>query len=159
MDKSEVVDRAGNRWVVRRRWTPRWTRVDVGKRFRKFHRRGTEAPKQRSSRWWDFIDIPVDFDGIVVVLAIVALVLLLWFAVIPLLLIVVDVLVVVVVFLAGLLARLFLRRPWTIVATRIDGVEITRQAIGWRASRDAITTLRHEIELGLVSPVPSFEPP
>jgi hypothetical protein len=159
MGMTEVVDRAGNRWVVGRRWTPRWTRVDVGKRFRKFHRRENKAPKERGNRWWDFLDIPVDFDGIVVVLAIVAIFLLLWFAVIPLLLILFDVLIVIVLFLVGILARVFLRRPWIIVATRDDGAEIQREVVGWRASRDEITALRHEIELGIAEAVPRTEPP
>src|SRR5688572_14189599 len=154
MGKTEVVDRAGNRWVVRRRWTPRWTRVDVGKRFRKFHRRERSRPKDRPSHWWDFLDVPGDFDGIVVVLAIVAILLLLWFAVIPLLLIVIDVILVVVLFMVGLLARVFLRRPWIIVATRDDGAEIQREVVGWRASREAITSLRHEVELGIAEAVP-----
>jgi hypothetical protein len=159
MSESEVVDPAGNRWVVRRRWTPRWTRVDVGKRFRKFHRRERSRPKDGPSRWWDFLDIPVDFDGIVVVLAIVAILLLLWFAVIPLLLIVIDVILVVLLFIVGLLARVFLRRPWIIVATRDDGAEVQREVVGWRASRDEIAALRHEIELGIAEAVRGVEPP
>jgi hypothetical protein len=104
MRESAVFDRVGNRWVVRRRWTPRWTRVDVGKRFRRARRRNSAQP-DRSRPWWDVIDIP--FDAV----------------------------------------------------DDVRGAEIQREVVGWRASRDAITTLRHEIELGLVSPVPSFEPP
>jgi cobalamin biosynthesis protein CobD/CbiB len=161
MSESEVVDPAGNRWVVRRRWTPRWARVDVGKRFRKFHRRGTKAPKQRRKRWWDNIDgdIPLDFDGIVVVLALIVALLILWFAVIPLLLVLFDVLIVIVLFLVGLATRVLLRRPWTVVATRHDGAEIQREVVGWRASRDEIAALRHEIERGFAEAVPGAEPP
>ena len=161
MSESEVVDPAGNRWVVRRHWTPRWAKVDVGKRFRKVRRRRTKAPKQRRKRWWHNIDgdIPLDFDGIVVVLAIIVALLLLWFLVIPLLLILFDVLIVIVLFLVGLTARVLLRRPWTVVATRHDGEEIQREVVGWRASRDAITTLRHEIEVGFAEPVAGVDPP
>jgi hypothetical protein len=161
MAGQEVFDRTGTRWVVGRRWTPRWTRIDVGKRFRKMHRRGAKAPKQRRKRWWDNIDIdlPLDFDGIVVVVAIVAILLLLWFAVIPLLLILFDVLIVIALFSVGLTSRVLLRRPWTVVATRIDGVEITREVVGWSASRDEIAALRHEIEVGFAEAVPGGEPP
>jgi hypothetical protein len=153
--KSEVVDPSGNRWVIRRRWTPRWTRVDAGKRFRQFHRRGRAESKKEPSHWWDFADIPGDLDAVVVVLAIVAILLLLWFAVFPLLLIVIDAILVGVLFFAGLLARVFLRRPWTVVATRNDGIEIEREIVGWRASRDEIATLRQEIELGAAGDGPS----
>ena len=159
MSDSEVVDPAGNRWVVRRHWTPRWARVDVGKRFRKVRWRRTKAPKQRRKRWWDNIDIPLDFDAIVVVLAIIVALLLLWFLVIPLLLVLFDVLIVIVLFLAGLTTRVLFRRPWLIVATRHDGAEIQREVVGWRASRDAITTLRQEIEVGFAEPVAGVDPP
>jgi hypothetical protein len=47
------------------------------------------------------------------------------------------------------------RRPWTVVATRIDGIEIEREIVGWRASRDEIATLRQEIELGAAGGGPS----
>jgi hypothetical protein len=72
-----------------------------------------------------------------------------------LLLIVIDAILVGVLFFAGLLARVFLRRPWTVVATRIDGIEIEREIVGWRASRDEIATLRQEIELGAAGDGPS----
>jgi fatty acid desaturase len=161
MSESEVVDPAGNRWVVRRHWTPRWAKVDVGKRFRKVRRRRTKAPKQRRKRWWHNIDgdIPLDFDGIVVVLAIIVALLMLWFLVIPLLLILFDVLIVIVLFVVGLTTRVLFRRPWIIVATRDDGAEVQREVVGWRASCDEIAALRHEIELGIAEAVPRVEPP
>jgi hypothetical protein len=105
------------------------------------------------------IGIPLDFDGIVVVLAIIIVLLILWFAVIPLLLILFDILIVVVLFVVGLPARVFFRRPWIIVATRNDGAEIQREVVGWRASRDEMTALRHEIELGSPEAVTRVEQP
>jgi hypothetical protein len=79
--------------------------------------------------------------------------------VIPLLLIVIDVILVVLLFIVGLLARVFLRRPWIIVATRDDGAEVQREVVGWRTSRDEIAALRHEIELGIAEAVRGVEPP
>ncbi|MEO5837411.1 MAG: hypothetical protein ABIQ73_05725, partial [Acidimicrobiales bacterium] len=87
----------------------------------------------------------------------VAFLLLLWFAVIPLLLIVFDALVVVVVFFASLVARVLLRRPWIVVATSIDGTEISREVVGWRASRAEIAALRQEIELGVADGFPRVD--
>lgn len=70
-----------------------------------------------------------------------------------------DVLIVIVLFLVGVTTRELLRRPWTIVATRHDGAEIQREVVGWRASRDQIAALQHEIERGFAEAVPGFEPP
>jgi len=138
--------------------------VDVGKRFRQFHRRGSGSRKERRQRtegkerkvsWSDFLEFPVDDLGLLaIVLAVIAAALLLWFAVIPLLLILFDILVVLVLFIAGITARVLLRRPWTVVATRIDGVEIEREVVGWRASRDEMATMRKQLEQGLISPAP-----
>jgi len=138
--------------------------VDVGTRFRQFHRRGSGSRKERRQRtegkerkvsWSDFLEFPVDDLGLLaIVLAVIAAALLLWFAVIPLLLILFDILVVLVLFIAGITARVLLRRPWTVVATRIDGVEIEREVVGWRASRDEMATMRRQLEQGLISPAP-----
>jgi hypothetical protein len=157
--EGEVFDREGTRWTIRRRWTPRWTRVDVGKRFRQFHRRRSGSGKSDDRRrWWEWLDFPVgdDFGLLVIIGAVIAAVLLLWFAVIPLLLVLVDVLVVVVVFVVGVSARVLLRRPWTVVATRIDGVEIEREVVGWRDSRDEMVALRAQIERGEISPISPY---
>ena len=143
--------------------------MDVGKRFRQFHRRGSGSRKERRQRtegkerkvsWSDFLEFPVDDLGLLaIVLAVIAAALLLWFAVIPLLLILFDILVVLVLFIAGITARVLLRRPWTVVATRIDGVEIEREVVGWRASRDEMATMRKQLEQGLISPAPPHAGP
>jgi len=143
--------------------------VDVGTRFRQFHRRGSGSRKERRQRtegkerkvsWSDFLEFPVDDLGLLaIVLAVIAAALLLWFAVIPLLLILFDILVVLVLFIAGITARVLLRRPWTVVATRIDGVEIEREVVGWRASRDEMATMRKQLEQGLISPAPPHAGP
>jgi hypothetical protein len=147
MRNTEVVDPQGFRWVVRRRWTPRWTRVDVGRRFQRVRRR-RRSDDGGASRWWDFVDVPDDFDVFVVIVAVILALLLLWFAVIPLLLVLFDVLVVFVLFVVGVAARVLLRRPWTIVATRDDGTEIEREVVGWRASRAQIESMRRALESG-----------
>jgi hypothetical protein len=79
--------------------------------------------------------------------------------VIPLLLILFDILVVVVLFVAGVATRVLLRRPWTVVATRADFVEIEREVVGWRASREAMATMRTQVEQGLISPAPPHAGP
>ena len=58
------------------------------------------------------------------------------------------VLVVFVLFVVGVAARVLLRRPWTIVATRDDGTEIEREVVGWRASRAQIESMRRALEGG-----------
>jgi hypothetical protein len=105
---------------------------------------------------FDAID---DVRAFVLIPVIIVVLLILWFAVIPLLLILVDVLIVIVLFVVGLTTRVLFRRPWTVVATRHDGAEIKREVVGWRASRDAITVLRHEIEVGFAEPVAGVDPP
>ena len=133
--------------------------MDVGKRFSKLHRRKNQRSSDSVSHWWDFLDFPAgDFDALVVVAIIIAALLLLWFLVVPLLLILVDVVVVLVLFAASLAARVLLRRPWTVVATRNDGVEIEREVVGWRASRDEIAAMRRQIEHGLISPTEPTSP-
>ena len=132
--------------------------MDVGKRFSKLHRRKNPRSTDKSSRWWDFLDIPGDLDVLAAVALVIVALLLLWFLVFPLLLILIDVVLVIVVFVAGLAARVLLRRPWTVVATRADGVEIEREVVGWRASRDEIAALRQQIEQGLISPTEPTSP-
>jgi hypothetical protein len=161
--RSAFHDQAGNRWVVRRRWTPRWTRIDVDKRLGTFHRRKTTRPADRARSWWEVIDIPFDaiddIRALVLIPVMIVVLLILWFAVIPVLLILFDVLIVIVLFLAGITARVLLRRPWTVVATSSDGVEIEREVVGWRASRDEMATLCRELEQGSIALPSPFEPP
>ena len=133
--------------------------MDVGKRFSKLHRRKNPRSTDKDSRWWDFLDFPAgDFDLLAAIAVVIVAVLLLWFLVFPLLLILIDVVLVVVLFLTGLAARVLLRRPWTVVATRTDGVEIEREVVGWRASRDEIAAMRQQIEQGLISPTEPTSP-
>ena len=111
------------------------------------HHNAERSPRRR----WDNFDFPggdFDFEVFAVVIAILVALLLLWFAVIPLLLVVFDLLVVMALFVFGLAARVLFRRPWTVVATRCDGVEIEREIVGWRASRAEVASLRRDLEIG-----------
>jgi hypothetical protein len=45
------------------------------------------------------------------------------------------------------------------VATSSDGVDIEREVVGWRASRDEMATLCREIEQGSIALPSPFEPP
>lgn len=96
---------------------------------------GGHAGSGGSSGWdLDWLD-----DGfalvVAAVLALVAFVVaaaVLWWVLLPLLAVVVDAALVVVVFVVGLVARVVLRRPWTVQATSSRGDRLTRKVVGWR---------------------------
>ena len=130
-------------------WMPRW-RLLAG-RFSgwRSRRRGPDRP---DVGWLDSLEIPWSFDvddllvGIALLVAFVVGVLLFWWLVLPALLLVLDGLVVGVLLVAGVLARVVLRRPWTVLVRRTgdsDGgaAEVAVQVNGWRRAlrtRDAI---------------------
>jgi len=155
----EVTGPDGTRWTVRRRWTPRWARIDVGGRFRLVRRHRTrqwttedeERPADgKDRRWWDVVDLPpgCDVDALAWLVGIVCVVLLLWFVVVPLLLVLFDVVVVVVLLALGTVARVLLRRPWRIEANARDGRRVERLVVGWRASSDAVAELAEDVRSG-----------
>ena len=65
----------------------------------------------------------------------------------PLLLAIVDAVVVVLAAFAGLAARVFLRRPWTVEATAGEERH-ARQVVGWRAAGRAALSWADELKLG-----------
>jgi hypothetical protein len=53
-----------------------------------------------------------------------------WWVVLPLLAVVVDAAIVVILFVAGCVARIVFRRPWTVQATSSRGDRLTRKVVG-----------------------------
>jgi len=78
-------------------------------------------------------------EGFAVVLAVVLALLAVivaaaafWWVVLPLLAVVVDAAIVVILFVAGCVARIVFRRPWTVQATSSRGDRLTLKVVGWR---------------------------
>ena len=85
---------------------------------------------------WDVGGLDEGFaDVVAVILALVAVVVAaaaFWWVVLPLLAVVVDAAIVVILFVAGFVARVVFRRPWTVQATSSRGDRLTRKVVGWR---------------------------
>lgn len=85
---------------------------------------------------WDLGGLDEGFAVVVaVVVALVAVIVAaaaFWWVVLPLLAVVVDAAIVVILFVAGFVARVVFRRPWTVQATSSRGDRLTRQVVGWR---------------------------
>ena len=58
-----------------------------------------------------------------------------------------------------LLARVVLRRPWTVEAVRADGEVQRWQVVGWRASGRRCAAVARQIETGSMLPPPTSLPP
>ncbi|MGH9189935.1 MAG: hypothetical protein ACRD0Q_07890 [Acidimicrobiales bacterium] len=66
----------------------------------------------------------------------------------PLLLVVVDIGLVVFLAIVGLVARLVLRRPWTVEAIADDGSRLVWRVVGWRASGDQVAGVSAALAAG-----------
>jgi hypothetical protein len=142
-----VVTPIGQSYDVTVEWLPRW-RLLAG-RFSGWRARRREARNGKSS-WLDNLDFlnADDLDDILAVIAIVVAVvvafLLFWWLLLPALLLVLDGLVIAVLLVLGIVARVVLRRPWSVLVQRNDDgepAETRVQVIGWRRAlhtRDAI---------------------
>jgi len=156
MIRSRTVHGPGpTTWTVRRRWAsrPRWRgRLRFGRRrFETIEERHAslraEAKRERDSRWWDFLDVPLDFGddffaGILIILAVAAFIVFMIFVGWPLLAFLFESLLILpVTFVIGVVARVLFRRPWTIEATteawRGEPKRIEWHIAGWRASSEA----------------------
>ncbi len=139
----------GDPWTIRVVWLPRW-RALVG-RFggcRRDRLRDSDGPDV--TRLGDAADVVSQSGGggsgsrlsellddvaagvLILVLIFIAVGLVWWIA-LPLLLLVIDVLVLTFLFLAGVVARVLFRRPWTVEAkSDTDVVEVP--VVGWFAA-------------------------
>lgn len=110
----------------------------------------------------DWLDVPADipFDdefgcvaGIAILLSVVGLIALSVLFVFPAVIFVLEVLILVVLIGGGVLARVVLRRPWTIEAREVATARTPRQShawhvVGWRASERSIARVVGQIEAG-----------
>jgi hypothetical protein len=153
-----VTDPSRVEWAVRVVWAPRHRAL-----FRRIGawRKRKRSDDGRSSRWDgpDLFDVPADdffFWIFVALLALLVAGLLLWWVVIPLLLLLLDGLIVFVLLLAGLGARILIRRPWTVEAESggyTGEVEIT----GWRRALRARDGIANGLRTGGAAAWPSLQ--
>ena len=130
-----MTDPGGKRWRVGIRWLP-WPL-----RFR-----GDARLDPGAVDW-----LPFGFDaggGITVLLVVVGVVLLLTVA-LPVVIFAVEVVILAVLAAAGLLSRLILRRPWTIVARSERGEVRQWHVKGWGTARAAVDDISRAIGAGV----------
>jgi hypothetical protein len=119
-------------WRVRRRWLPR---------HESFVHRWIDRRRRSDgdgSRWWplDVLELEATFWLLLIGLVVGTLV----FFGIPLVLAVVDAVLLLILVVGGVVARVLLRRPWTVEAESGDRV-ITRQVVGWKRSGEEVEVL------------------
>lgn len=133
MATTRVEAPDGTSYDVVVEWFPRHRRL--ASRFAAWRR---DRRRDDEAAWWDVVP-PLGVEvlaGAVVAVAVLAVVVLGWFVLVPLLLLLVDVVLVVVLLLAGLVARVGLRRPWKVTVTRVGAGEATSVGVvGLRAAR------------------------
>ena len=133
-----VVDPEGRTWRIRRRWLS--------------HSVSWRGPRDLTPPGPDLLDAGLLADdlgclpaiGIVVTCA-VAVALALFF-VLPAIVFAVELVAVLLLLLLGALARIVLRRPWTVEA-RVKGTNQGREwkVVGWRASGELVETLAERV--------------
>jgi hypothetical protein len=104
--------------------------------------------------WLDLDDVDevvvAVLAAVVALLAVIAAVVLFWWVLLPVLLLVLDGLLVVLLFALGTLARMFLRRPWTVLATSARGDRLSKKVVGLRSARQARDDIASEIRNGAI---------
>jgi hypothetical protein len=133
-----VVDPDGRTWRIRRKWLSRslsW-----------------RGPRDLTPPGPDLLDAGLLADDLgclpaigVVVTAAVAMALAVFF-VLPAIVFAVELVAVLLLLLLGALARIVLRRPWTVEA-RLKGTNQGREwkVVGWRASGELVETMADRI--------------
>jgi len=136
-DRGVKVQTTTGVWHVRRRWAPRhigshsiWARfLDRSRRVRRRTAELGDAPDPGCA--------PDLGEAILVfIVAFVAIVFLIFIG-IPFLIALGELLLIVVLALAGVVGRVFFRRPWTVDAVSPDGTHLSWPVVGWRASAAA----------------------
>lgn len=151
----KVTDAEGHEWKVHRQWAPRLE--GRGFRARHNHHRAKRGVKRenRGSSWHDWLEIPDLPDSLsaaaIFLLVAVAAVLLVLIG-LPLLFAIFDGFVVIALVVAGVVARVVFRRPWTVEAVADDGRRSVARVVGWRASGRLRDDLAQRIDRG--SPPP-----
>lgn len=116
----------------------------------RFHRRYRQTVRRTS----DVADadpgcLDVLGEGVAVAVVVIVVVAAAIFVGIPLLVAVVDLVIVVLLALLGLVARVVLRRPWTVEARAEDGTALDWRVAGWRASGERITEVEQLLAAGV----------
>lgn len=142
-DSREVTVPSGTTWRVHRTWARGY-----GPRFEGRLRRAWNVTPG------DFVDqlgqgLDVGDSAAVAIAVIVALVVAV-FVIVPLLLLGIELIIVGVAIALGTLARLFLARPWIVVAESLDGpgVEFAWKVSGIRRSRQLVDEVASSLEAG-----------
>jgi hypothetical protein len=96
------------------------------------------------------LDLGDELAAIAIILvAFVAGVALFWWVLLPLLLLILDVVIVLILLAASIVARVLLRRPWTVEATAPGHDRLTTQVVGWRAALRRRDEIAHSLRHGL----------
>lgn len=134
MAATRVTAPGGAEWVVRRQWTPRTTQLARRLWSSVVHRRRRRRERGEDPAWPEWVEgigwIPSELGWLFVVI-LAAVVAVLVFGVVA---VVIDVVVAAVLVLAGVIARVVFRRPWTVEALPDRGERLTRSVVGWGAS-------------------------
>lgn len=151
-----VVSSDGRTWTVRRRWLPRLGTETLWGRIR----RRTRGAVRRARAGVDSADVVGEAAGfaddivgaIVAVVVVVLLVAAALFIVIPLLVVLVDLVVLFALGILAVIARVALRRPWSVDAHDADGALVRWRVIGWRASGAKVDEVADLLAAGQVPP-------
>ena len=133
----QVTAPDGREWKVGRQWMPRWVRLRPRR-------------KKKDGSGWDILDASTysdDLGGILVGLALVAIVFVVLFVLFPVVAIALELLLLIVLFIAGLFARVALRKPWHVLAQ--TGEAAYRWPVkGWRASGERVDEVADQLAAG-----------
>jgi hypothetical protein len=139
MGTEAVVDPAGHRWVVRRRWVRRRLRWR-GKSGRSFD---LMDGSDLASLGADLPVVGVVFVGIALLLFAVGAVIL----VVPAIVFLAELLLIAAVVGVGLAGRMLLGRPWTVEAMKQDtGDAYEWKVRGWRASGELRESIAQQLQ-------------
>jgi hypothetical protein len=140
-------------WRVARKWLPHREGIGVRARFRRKGKRKGNDTSKKKDRWYDSLDVldgcGGDLEDLVIGIALLIAFGLLVFVFPPLILIGIDLLWVVVMFAFGLLGRVVLGRPWSVVATSASGERREWKVRGFRGAGQLRDTLQAEFDAGL----------
>lgn len=150
MSGHDVAAPDGTKWQVRRRIAPRlgqhslWGRIRA--RYKKIVRGSGNLAEGMGDTAGCIPDAVSELGFVLIVLAVVALLAL---VVVPLIVVVIDLLVVALLTFLGLLARVMLRRPWTVEASSDDGITVKTKVVGWRASGEERAAIIQRLNAGM----------
>src|SRR3954468_3754746 len=147
MLRRKVTSPDGRVWKLGRHWMPRRRRigrVDLGDL-------GGVPDFGGGGIGLDDLGIVGAIIGAILLAVAVVLLALVLFNVVA---IAIELMIVIVLFLAGIVGRVVFRRPWTVFAAT-KNVSVTRNVVGWRASRRALDEMAGRLESGLeLEPAP-----